>query len=66
MSYAYHRVISWNTTVDTDGFVWKVYSFDHGKGPTVHEYGRCPTRAQATGAAKRACRKHKAMQAAKA
>ena len=63
MSYEYNRVISWNTSVDNDGFVWKVYSFEYGKGPTVHEHGRCQTRAQATGAAKRASRKHKAIQA---
>ncbi len=50
----------WNTTKQENGWYrWTVYKFVYGEGTTTLHAGRCPTRAQAIGAAKRHVRPYR-------
>lgn len=56
-------VISWNTTKTADGFAWTVFSFGYQQPNVILKAGHCPTRAQATGRAKKWSRHLKAVAA---
>lgn len=47
--------IGWNTKKTSDGYEWRVYGVEFQKPTTSIKTGKCGTRAQAVGMAKKWC-----------